>query len=542
MKTRRVRAGIATSGTLGLILTGLYGPLGIGSARDDAGETRPHDSLAVARHADVDARGGTCPEGSFPSALAHGLDVCLPVSTASPSACSETEPMDAIHVAPGGDGDGTRERPVGSIEAALRAHPDATIVLAAGGHRAPSRPLVGRTILGRCGGTARILGSLVVTEGTTLDHVAVEGTLRAHGAATLRHVRLTSSAGAALEVLGDARVEASDLVAHGAPGVRLSGEGASLSFTRLRARSSTGEALLVERGAQLRGDVIDARGATLSLLARGESTLVALEHAQLRVGRLGRETVRLEDHADVRVSHSLLEAGSQRAVSVDDARLAAEGVIVMGPSETLLALANDARATLEEVGLVSPIAWAIDVDHSTLEARGFVVSAHLGMPNDVASGAVHAHAGAQVSLDDGLVTSARGQGVLARGEHTSVRARSVSIVRTRAARCATSSVGCDGPPGGHAMAVTDGARLDLRASWVTGSDGCGLVVRGDRSRVTLEASELRDNRVALCGDGASGEWLTLSGDVALEANESLLARPRVASAAPPSAWRTEVLD
>ncbi len=512
MRARLVRAGLATSGTLGLILTGLYGPLGVGSARERTRTTNSGARLETpAVH--VDAIGGACPSGTATAHIGPGLEACRPTAPSPRSECTHGDLLDAIHVAPGAHGSGSPSDPMGSIEEALRASRGRPVVLTSSGpYDAPRSAVEGR-VIGPCGAEVTIVGSLELTGGARVEHVRIEGAVHVSGEV----------------LLSDVRVRAEGEL----PAIALSGADAALTFARLRVRSRSGAALSLSDGAHVRGDVLDARGGDVTLRARGTGTEATFDHAELSASRSTVDAIALDDGATLTVTHSTIEAGSRAAVAATGARLAAEDVIVTGQADALVLLAAGSQASLRNVALLSASTWAIDASASTLVARGFVVSSQIGSTRGADGGAVRAHDGAQASLEEGLVTAVHGRAVVVSGSGTSVRAEHLEITRTRTTRCATSFLGCDGPPGGHALAVTDGARLEVSGSRMIGSDGCGLFVEGARSRVSLSTSELRDNRVAMCGDGASGDWLSLAHDVELAANESLLARPRLASLTPP---------
>lgn len=509
MRGRLVRAGLATSGTLGLILTGLYGPLGVGSARERTDTATNADARLTAPAVHVDAIGGECPRGTTRARIAPGLEACRPTSPMSRTGCTHGEPLEAIHVAPDAHGTGTRTDPMGSLEEAIRASRGGPIVLTSvGRYTAPRAAIEGR-VIGPCRGEATIVGAVELAGGARVEHARIEGSVRVSGNVGLLDVRV--------------RVD------DAAPAITLTGGDASLTFERLHIRSRSGDALSLADGASVRGAVLDAHGGGAALRAHGVGTSATLDHAQLSVAGGTLDAIALDAGATLEITRSTIEAGARSALRTTTAYVTAEDVIVSGPSDMLVILTAGSRAGLRDVALLSASRWAVDVDASTLSARGFVVSAHAGSSRESDGGAIHAHGGAQVSLEEGIVTSVHGRGVVVSGNGTSVRAEHLDIDRTRTARCATSFLGCDGPPGGHALAVTDGARLEVSGSRVTGSDGCALFVEGAFSRVTLATSELRDNRVAMCGDGASGDWLSLAHDVELEANESILARPRLAS-------------
>ena len=140
--------------------------------------------------------------------------------------------------------------------------------------------------------------------------------------------------------------------------------------------------------------------------------------------------------------------------------------------------------------------------------------------------AILAHEGSQVVLEDAVIHAAHSHALLVSGRGTYLRGERLELFDTRAAACATTTLGCAGAPRGHGIAVTEGARVEVHGSHVAASEGCALFVDGPFSRVALDSSLVRDNRVALCGDGASGDWMSLARDVRLEDNESVIARPR----------------
>jgi hypothetical protein len=505
VRARRSRAAVAISGSLGLFALGLAGPLGVGSARDGSGAAAPRRVVPIAPHASVDPTLGACPIGS--SALGvlelgapSDLRVCHLEGTRT-STCAEEDEAE-LRVALGGRGNGTRAHPFGSLDAALAAAPaGATIVLAPGAHAAPQRAIEHVHVRGACEGGARLVGSLRIGEGGSLSSLEIEGTISMEGHGTL-----------------------TDLAVQGEPALRLEGARAHGSLERVVLRADA-DAIVASLGARLDGDVLRVEGGGQTIRAEGAGTLVRLTHLEVGAGPRARSLL-VSDRARVVVRASVLAAGREDAVAVEHAELELEQTALVGPSRRLLDLRAGTHARLSQVALHDAREQALLASDAVVEIHGLVVRSHRGASEATSEAAVLAENGAQVVLEDGVVHGARGHAVLATGRGTWLRGERLELLHTHAAACATTIAGCSGAPRGHAIASTGGARVELSGSQIGESDGCGLFVDGPSSRAAIDSSLLRDNRVALCGDGASGDWLALARDVRLEDNESVLARPR----------------
>jgi hypothetical protein len=506
MRARRSRAAVAISGSLGLFALGLAGPLGVGSARDGSGDSAPRRVVPIAPHASVDPTLGACPTGSSAlGVLELGVPTDLRVCRVEPvaSACeAQGASARALHVAVGGRGNGTRAHPLGSLDAALAiATEGATIVLGPGTHAAPEAVIERVRVRGGCGVETRLVGSLRVGQGGSLAFLEVEGTISIEGRGSLH-----------------------DLSVRGEPALRLAGPEAQGSLERVVVRAR-GEAIVADAGARLDADLVRVEGGAQTIRAEGPGTTLGLTHLEIEPGSRVRALF-VGDRAHVSVRASVLAGGDEGAIAVEHAELELEQTALVGPSRTLLDLRAGTHARLSHVALHEAREQALVATDAVVEIHGLSVRAHRGANQTEGEAAVLAQSGAQVVLEDGVVHGARGHAVLATGRGTWLRAERIELVRTRAAACATTAAGCSGAPRGHAIAVTAGARLELSGARVAQSDGCALLVDGPSSRAAIESSLLRENRVALCGDGASGDWLTLARDVRMEDNESVLARPR----------------
>jgi hypothetical protein len=459
--------------------------------------------VPIAPQASVDPTLGACPSGSIALGV---LELCAPsdlrVCRLEPMAARTcAEPGDhTLYVAPNGRGNGARAHLFGSLDAALAAAPaGATIVLASGDHAAPSAVVASVHVRGACEGGTRVVGPVRVGEGGSLASIEIQGTISIEGRRTLSD----------LAVRGELRLEGSH--AHG-------------SLERVVIRSET-DAILASLGARLEAGLLRVEGGGRTIRADGPGTTLDLTRLEVERGARAR-SLHVSDRARAVVRASVLAGGSESAISVEHAELELEQTALVGPSPTLLDLGVGAHARLSHVALHDAREHAIVATDAVLEAHGLVVRAHRGTGEASQEAAVLARDGAQVVLEDGVVHGARAHAVLATGRRTWLRGERLELLETHAAACATTVAGCSGAPRGHAIAITEGARVELAGSRVAGSAGCALFVDGPFSRAAVGSSLLHDNRVAFCGDGASGDWIALAHDVHLEDNESTIARPR----------------
>lgn len=227
-----------------------------------------------------------CPEGE---ARFVGSASCAPIGGACPSGDFADElPADAIHVRPGGSGDGSAGAPFGTIAQGISAwRAGRTIALAKGTYDEAVRLPVGATLRGACARETRLTlsssfagQSVIALEGGAVSDLTVAetdaaGVLVRRGEVTLERVVVDRATTFGV-IVGGGRLTARELVVRGiAPGGDGSGgfglivDDAAAGLERAVLEENTLAGAIVTAGATLELTDVAARDATGARLGAG---------------------------------------------------------------------------------------------------------------------------------------------------------------------------------------------------------------------------------------------------------------------------------
>lgn len=330
-------------------------------------------------------------------------------------AAPDAEPADAApltrlwYVAPGGDGDGSRDRPFGDAAAAYAAaRAGDTVVLLPGEHPAPGLPPPDVTLTGVGADATRILGpwrldgpavarelsvsgdpALTVAAAVELDAVAITGRLVVEaGALTARDLSgrgvIEVAEAAALSARGGEWAgEGRGLVSAGATtldGVRLSAPGGDAAV--VEGGEATFEATVIRDaavGVRVTGGRLTVRDGRFEALSDpgaiggavrvegGEATLVAVVIEDIDRG------IRVDAGGSLVGDGVLVRGPRTDGVSMQGGVARIDGLRVEGAGNTGVAAVSGARLTLGEAVIEGAGRIGILVDGSTLDGEGVLV-------------------------------------------------------------------------------------------------------------------------------------------------------------------------
>jgi hypothetical protein len=557
--TRRFALGSATALALGMLTGWAHGEAPLTAGLDAIGVGHGETPRAI-RAAAAPAMAG-CPRGFEKVVLAGRLTACsAPAETACAAGqaawlgerscmpigarCDAAAPEGAIVVGEGG---------YDTIAEAIAAAPIGAVVLVSSGeHVLPSVIDRSVTIRGTCVTETRIVsaegGTTVSSHGVGFSSLALEGALQvAHdGGLALEGVTFEGPLG----VEGDLRATTSTLDgAHGTalaarPGARLVLErvsivaatglaldGARASLDRVSVRADLGAAIDATRS-DLDADVLVVQRASdaeapFAIGLRDGSTL----HARWLFASAAAHTgvVLAASGASATVQVARIEGGDDARVAADtSAHVAIEDALLFGAEAggAALSASEGADVRLARIDVRRASDAAIAVDGAALDAEDVVVTRSLpSHAHAVGTAGVRVGGGGRASMRRVRIDRARERGFLATGAGSALTLAEIDVTGTRPADCATSLGGCDTPPGGDALAVRSGASATVDGARLTGSRGCGVVVGGEASHVSLAHTEVRASRIGICADGARPGAITIGEDVVELDNEQRLSRP-----------------
>ncbi len=540
------------------------------------------DAVTEPRRASVGPRPGRCPDGFPKATLRDGAVVCSPFAGDADTRCppgearfpgerscapigracdAERDPS-ALHVRSGDDAAGGFASLAEALDAA---QPGDVIELGAGSHVAPARIDRAVEIRGACarethlvvlGPTSAlevagevslsnldVVGALVVDSGARLSVRGASVRSEEGSAITLRPgselvgSRTVVRGETAISAEGGAELQLDAASLEGGTALRVRGSGAHASIERVALTASGPAALSLSDGARLEGDRVVVRGRSVEgIRAEGAGTELTLRWVFVPPDDGPRlVALRVLDDARASIDAARLEAGGDARVVIESGatlRLSDSFVSSDGRAGEGVRAEGGAHVLLERVDVRSSTGRAIRVESAYLVARGL----QLGFPSPgralPSEAALEARGGAQVEIWGARVDRPITRGLVATGDGTSLTIHDVSVRSAQRSECATAFPGCDGTPGGDALAVLDGAALRADHVRVEGSRGCGIVVAGAWTTLDLVDAQILDNRVGLCADGAEPGALRIGTRVFERGNESSFARPaalRVAS-------------
>lgn len=412
-------------------------------------------------------------------------------------AAPDAEPVDAAplarlwYVAPGGDGDGSRDRPFGETAAAYaEARAGDTVVLLPGEHPAPGPPPPGVTLTGVGADATRVTGPWRLDGPAVVRELGVAGdpALTVAAAVELEAVVITGRL-----VVAAGALTARDLGVRG--GVEVA-EGAALT-ARGGAWAGEGRALVTAGATTLDGVRLSAPGGDAAVVEGGEAsfeeTLIrdAAVGARVAGGRLTVRDGRFEALSDpgavggaVRV-----EGGEARlvAVTVEDVdrglRVDAGGVLVVDG-----ALVRGARTD------------GLSMQGGEARVDGLRVE-------DAGNTGVAAVAGARLTLTDAVVAGAGRIGILVDGSTLDGGGVLVEGAAERGISLLRAAVALDGlavrGAGNVGVQITDPAgRVRLASATISGCGTTGIGVFGEGGPVEFEGLVVEGTVV---GEGDLGE-------------------------------------
>lgn len=460
-----------------------------------------------------------CPDGWYAEPVVEGTGVvCRPPALARcprPNAtggcapvCEDEAPADAVHVAAGGPaGDGSADRPLSDLAAALAGRAEGEVVYLHPGDYAGSFAVpAGVTLRGACPDTVRIVGpadgaALTLGAGAAVERVALRGGdpalsvpleaagaparasdvvieaasrgIRAEGAVHLQRIVLRRLTGTALVVAGGA-LEADGLVIADAP-IALDATGGVVTLRRALLEDLTAAGLLVQDGARLRLEAVglerigaaDPEPISVALQALGDFTRVDVDRLAISAPRgigllvargaaLAGQRVALREVGDGRSPTRALTAFSRGQVDLD--RVTVQGV----RGAAIVAVDGQTRIALRRL-LVTDVARYQPDDDSLLGDAIVAVST-----------ATIALAEARIARHDGSAVRAYEQASVALED----------IVLGPAAVDATAGLGV------HA---TPGERIEVARAVIFGTTDAGVALEGT-ARVRLADLQVHDVR------------------------------------------------
>lgn len=487
---------------------------------------------------EIDRDGASVCEPSSSAVECTGATFRLPGATACAAiddGCGSdpfptVAPDGAVYVSAGAaSGDGTRERPFGSITEALA--PDRVILVAAGTYEGTLDLPAGTALTGVCAEQVIVratpgMPALVTRAGTTtLASITVEGDavgVQTHATTTLRAVAILGVRGAGIAAIGaGASVEVERTVIRGTRtddrgrlgrGVALE-LGASAHLARVVIEGSHDGGLAATGGAVVLEDVA-IRGTMPNDAGRFGSALAAFDGATVTIDRVAIEgasesgllldgvtaTVRdvvvrdvaseasMENGngifvrgADVTIERAWIERASRAGIAVyatSDVRVTdvvvdatrASGAHAIGIGVV------DSTVTIERA-LVRDVLYAgvLGVGSATVDARDLVVRG-VGISGDVGDG-VLAGAGASLSVERFLVEGVAVVGAHAFGAGTRLALASGRIEDVREGERFDF---------GRGVEIDVGARGELRDVAIARVRETGLVAYGDGTTVMLD--------------------------------------------------------
>ncbi len=286
--------------------------------------------------------GGTCPSDGF----APGLPA-----------------TDVLFVREGATGDGSRERPFGTLSDALAiAGSGATIALARGTYRAPTLRRRDLTLIGVCA-TETSVGA---TSGARFGFT-VEG-----GDVALRRVEVIPGSGGAI-VVANAELDLEDVVVREVRGAAIDVASATLRARRLLVDgvgmldAFPGYGLVIERGSAAHLERSVLQRANLGMLAFGDAT-VTIESSILRDAfddGAAKGCIELQDGASLELHESLLaRCEGQGALAFSGSSLALDHVVVRdtrGATSAAVGAYTGATITIARTVLEGGQVGAVDV-------------------------------------------------------------------------------------------------------------------------------------------------------------------------------------
>ncbi len=378
-----------------------------------------------------------------------------------------------VYVAPGGTGDGTRSRPLGSIAAALAMRPE-HIALARGEHRGPMVIDFPVHVHGACANATRIRSS-----GDDAPAVGVDGTT-----ATLRDVSIASERSPGVGVRQGELTMSGVIIESAIDYGVLARQGGELHATRLRIGGVTS-----------RFDVIGL-GCLDDASCEVEEAMFGPDRGGLLVIQDGMTTLRRS--TVLTAPHTRWLATSDRPGTIVLEQVAAATArVVINPGATMRAthtildaiVAKEATVTLDRCSIPGAIGVGVSVEGSRMVARNVLI----GAPAPERLGTVLVAAG--ISMLDSVLAFDR---VAIAGAQTAAFDMHDGSVATGED---LTILGVDGVPASfYGVAVDPGSSFEVERAHVAGFGAVGIAFG--------EASEPSEHVVALTDvviDGIDGE-------------------------------------
>lgn len=431
--------------------------------------------------------------------------------------CEDAFFENAIHVAPGGTGDGSETNPLGSANAAIRAARDGSVVVLAPGTYdelvTVDRPI---TLVGRCGALVRAERLTIESVDVELRQLVIAGRVELAPAARARLVRVEiSSRDTALHLARGARLEItrSTIDAQRLTVVLDSGATARALDTHLESDSVVLAAVdsrveldrvVLDGGVEVMGPLATVTARDVVLAARDVAGLTVVDEATVLVER----------------ASLLIARGSAVSVAGRGTRTSLTDLVVSGRPIDALVVADGGQLAVERAVVLGAQGTAIRASGPSalelLDVRAAGVDTVSDGRDEVMDGTcLEVSAGAAAA-----VTRARMSGSARRAirvEGGAVTLHAVTLTATALAGCGP--LGCDAS--GYGLDARAGSLVEVDGFLVERTNGCGVRVRDDAA-LTLTGGALVANVRGLCLplDARVSDVLDLAGSVVFRDNNS----------------------